>query len=622
MAKTRKSIQLKNLARYDVLIEDTQQSSAYFQVTNLPTEFTGGRNSFLLAGSSALKPGSDIQIEILDAAGLTIFQNPVRGYTEGQSKLISVEVTDTTAPGFATIILLGRADVFSNGAPIPANWKNSYNVRWTTRILVESTRRNTSPLILEDQPEVIAEERRFFNVDTSTYTTYQVPITASLSPILYSSFQIGYLLQAQAPTTFSADYRDSYLTGSLTIDGDYASVYIPISGVHGHIFKSTTAFSTGHLIKTENGEIIRTLLLRSGSYQTEMLGRTVAVTSSVLLEYRKLNAQDIGIPISYAKLRVTKMRTVSGEIHKLRVSSKVSTNTADYNLITDSPVITSELLVSESIQGDIPIGNFTLSPAVTASWYADTLQTNGSILYPVSGSSQYYTPITGSLPVQITDDVLLRSMRADVPITGNQFAGTVSQSGYFIGTINPVLLYPDTEYTLELDAVYCQSSGSVNLIGNAPSVDIYIVGVDGSVIFDNNPLGQKIGTLSVVPGACGQRYEQKHIDFTPNLPTVGEDDRINDSHFYWEASVIAAVGIRFVVNNGFWYFSNISLKPSSDKLFAPDEVTILVPNYEHYNELLQHRVEFVDINNNSTLISAETEPSFFTGSNVDLGVLP
>jgi hypothetical protein len=82
------------------------------------------------------------------------------------------------------------------------------------------------------------------------------------------------------------------------------------------------------------------------------------------------------------------------------------------------------------------------------------------------------------------------------------------------------------------------------------------------------------------------------------------------------------VGIRFVVSNGFWYFSEISIKPASDRLFAPDEAQILIPNTEYYNELLQHKIEFFDINSNSTDLFIESIPTFFTGSNIDLGTLP
>jgi hypothetical protein len=82
------------------------------------------------------------------------------------------------------------------------------------------------------------------------------------------------------------------------------------------------------------------------------------------------------------------------------------------------------------------------------------------------------------------------------------------------------------------------------------------------------------------------------------------------------------VGVRLAISNGFWHFSNISLKPASDRLFAPDEAQFLVPNTEYYNEYLQYKVEFFDINNNSTDISIISVPTFFSGSNIDLGVLP
>ena len=231
MAKTRKTILPKNLATYEVLIEETQNSSTYFQVTNLPPVFTGGRNSFLLGASPLLVPGSEIQIEILDAAGFTIYQNPVKRYSEGTSRLITVEINNNTRSGFATIILLGRATVTPDGNPVPPDWQNSYNVRWVTRVLVAPKRRNVSPIILLNQPQVFSEERRLFNVDTSSYTEYQVPFTASLSPILYAASPIGYLLKAAAPTTFSADYLNGFITGAITVNGAASNVYLPINEI-------------------------------------------------------------------------------------------------------------------------------------------------------------------------------------------------------------------------------------------------------------------------------------------------------------------------------------------------------------------------------------------------------
>ena len=602
MPKTRKTLQLKNLAKFDVLVEDRSTTSSYFRV-NLPQTFTGGRNSFLLAGSPFLKAGSTIQIEILDAKGQPIFQNPVQKYIQGNSRLVSVEITEKTAPGFATIIIMGIATSFTTGETVPPNWENSYNVRWSTRILVEPNSRNTSPIIFLNTPNVLSEEKRLYSVATSSYVSASALVTASLTPLKYSSFQIGYLIKAEAPTSFSADYIGGYITGSLLINDVSASLYVPIN----EILNDTTAFSSGELIKTSTGEVIDSLYLRSGNYTTSVLGASAVISSSANLVYSKLSTTAVNIPVSYAKLRVINLNTVSGEPFKFKVSSKVSTNISDYKFVADAPVVTNDLLVTSSIRGDLSIGDFYTTPTASQNWYADSLISSSNPVYTVSGSAPYYNSSVTSTPfsLSVTDDVLLRSIRADVPTFNNQaFSGNVSASGYFIGNKQSITLFPTTEYTLQLDAFYKNFSASVNLTGVEPKIDIYMAGVNGTRVIDNNPLGQKIGTLSVVTGAASQRYQQTQFNFTPAI------------------AVGSPVGIRFVVSNGFWYLSNVSLKPASDKLFSPDEAQILVPNTEYFNELLEHKVEFFDINNNSTDVAVSSIPTFFTGSNIDLGTLP
>ena len=603
MAKTRKTLQLKNLAKYDVLIEDTSPNSIYFQITNLPPSFTGGRNSFLLAGSSTLKPASSIQIEILDADGIPIFQNPVSKYVQGDSRLISVEINENTVVGFATIIILGQTTVQPNGQPVPPDWQNSYNVRWTKQILVEPKLRNTSPLILENAPVVFSEESRLYGAGTSSYSTSSVPFTASLTPLLYSSFQIGYVLKAESPTKFSASYEGGYITGSMFIDRLSSSLFIPITD----ILNDTTAFSTGQLITLEDGRVVDKLYLQSGSYITPLFGSSSTITSSAQLVYNTLVTSNTSSKTSFGKLRIVNLDTVSGEIFKFKVYSKVATDYSDYKLIADVPIVTSELLVTGSIRGDLPIGNFDISPITSTNWYCDRLETSSNVVYPISGSTAYYDSSTPVLPftLSVTDDILLRSIRAEITSSNNQkFDGSISSSGYFIGNINSVRVFPTTEYTLDFDAYYKKTSASINLTGVEPKVDIYLIGVDGTTIIDNNPLGQKIGTLTLPTGAETYWYQDQQFNFTPQLAIDGN------------------VGIRFVVSNGFWYFSEISLKPASDKLFAPDEATILIPNTEYYNEYLQHKIEFFDINNNSTDVTAISVPTFFTGSVTDLGTLP
>lgn len=603
MAKTIKEPQSKKLAKYDVLIEDQSSTSTYFQITNLPSQFTGGRNSFLIAGSSLLEPGSNIQIEILDANNIPIFQNPVQKYLQGNSRLVSVEITEKTASGFATIIIMGKARVTANGSSIPPNWQNKYNVRWTKRILISPKLKGTSQLVLESEPIISVEENRLYSNATASYISETVPFTASLSPTLYSGFQIGYLIKAEAPTTFSADYDNSYISGSLLVNGISANIYLPITD----ILNETTAFSTGQLIQTPDGTVIDKLYLYSGSYSTQVRAINSSVTSSAKITYSKASIDNVKIPISYAKLRVANLNTVSGEIYKLKVYNKVATGTSDYKLIADVPLITSELLVTGSIRGEFPIGDFNISPTASQNWYSDRLETSSNVIYTRSGSTTYYdssaSPIT-SFTLSVSDNVLLRSIKAHVPTYNNQqYAGYISASGYFIGTIRPTKVFASTEYTFQLDAVYNKSSGSINLTGIDPEVDIYVIGVNGTKIIDNDPLGQKLGTLSVKSDAQSQWFRDKQFNFNPALVESGD------------------VGIRLVIKNGFWNFSEMSLKPASDNIFAPDEVQFLVPNHEYYNELLQYKVEFFDINNNSTEVSAISIPTFFTGSNIDLGTL-
>ncbi len=610
MAKTRKTLQLKNLVKYDVLIEDTSETSTYFQVTNLPSLFTGGRNSFLLGGSEFLKPKSTILIEIIDSTGNAIYQTPVKNYVEGSSRLISVEINENTTVGIGYLIIMGEAQSSENGV-IPEKWKNTYNVRWIHKIRIEPNLLNKSPIVLLNKPEVYAEEKRFYSISTASYTNFSVPFTASLTPTLYSGFQIGYLINAVSPTSFSADLYGSYITGSTIINNSSASVYLPIT----KILNSTTAFSSGELIKTTDGTTVDKIYLTSGSYNTRLFNTTGSVTSSTKLNYSKLNVPTINAPVSYAKLRVVKMNTVSGEIFKLKVHSKVASNISDYKLVADVPVITEELLVSSSIRGDLAVGDFNISNTASNNWYSDGLVVTTNAVYPISGSAAYYNTSTTINPntLYISDNVLLRSVYADVSVTpispqsiidgtltSSKFSSTVSESGYFIGTKRSVTLFDTTEYTLKLDAYYRRDSGSYALTGNTPTVDIYIMsGEQGSLVVSNNPLGQKIGQLSIPVGVKTFWFENNEFNFTPQISVTGGT---------------IGFGLRFVISNGFWNFSNISLKPASSRLFSPDEVQILVPNTEYRTELLQHKIEFFDINGNSTDLAVISTPTYFSGS--------
>lgn len=606
MPITKKTLLPKNLKDYPVYIIDRSIDSDYFNITRLPPIFTGGRNSFLINGTEFLQNNSQILVEITDQLGDTIFQTMVPDYIEGNSRMISVEIYDTTATGYATITILGKADSTTDDEEIPDEWKDKYNVKWTKRILVDYYLKNTSPLKFLNSPVVSVQEKRYLNINSGSYDTTSIPFTASLYPLYISPRQRGYCLHAEVPT-FKPDYVGGTVTGSLRI-GSYEPVNInlPITGIKNNrlVFSKTGLISSS----INNGIIKKLSPFRSGSYNASFDGITYPVTTSALLQYSTISTSSTNIPISYANIRIFNMDTVSGEIYKVRVYNKVATNYSDYKLIADTLITNNEILVSSSIRGTTPIGDIFLTPNFADNWYSGQLTKNTSkrtAIFTVSGSGRYYNSSVGSdtLILSSSDDIIFSSIYSNVPIdlATNKFSGQVSESGYFIGTKSPVTMSNASEYTLTLDAYYSQTSGSVTLVGNTSKVDIYLVGSGSTRIISNNPLGQQIGSIEI--NKDPQWFVKKQFNFFPAISTIG------------------TVGLRFVISNGFWSFSNISIKPASDPQFSPDEIEILIPNTEYHNELLQYKIEFFGLNNNSADLSAVSTPVFFTGSAIDLGTL-
>ena len=120
MAKTFRRPRGQGLFRTPVLIEDIDTHSKYFEVSQLDDRiFHAGKNGFLLRGTGVLKPNSEISIEILDRLNNPVFVSPVDDYEEGGSRLISVEIYQKTADGPANLIILGTAQTYADGSPIP-----------------------------------------------------------------------------------------------------------------------------------------------------------------------------------------------------------------------------------------------------------------------------------------------------------------------------------------------------------------------------------------------------------------------------------------------------------------------------------------------------------------------
>ena len=133
------------------------------------------------------------------------------------------------------------------------------------------------------------------------------------------------------------------------------------------------------------------------------------------------------------------------------------------------------------------------------------------------------------------------------------------------------------------------TSGAYAFTASAYNTDIYL---SGSAIVGSNPFGQKIGSITT-NGNVGY-FPKKTFNFT--VPRSG------------------SAGLRFVINNGFWQFSNVSIKVAEEYAFSPDEVTITIPNITQTTSSLVFKTDLFDINNNALDLNIQSVPTFFSGS--------
>jgi hypothetical protein len=600
MARTRKSIQPLNLYKYDVLIEDKATRSDYFKVTQFDGNFYGGRNAFLLAGNVVLRPNSKILVEILNKDGTTVYSAPIASFIEGNSRLVQIEVYSDTPIGPGKIVLLGCADTYLDGTPIPDIWRGKYNVRWISDVVISPLVENKTPIRFQNTPSMVVEEK-FYYAPSSSLFTEQLITTASieLTPKYYNVFLNGYLAKIRSAEQYNSDYLDGFITGTVAFSSDTvsetASINIPIT----KIYNGELAESKGSLIYTNSNKLVLGgFLSSSGIYTTEIQPfGSVLVSSSISIQYSKLTTVNLGVNTSFAKLRLVDLKTISGEIHKVRVSYKPTTEPGEFVSLGDIDTTVAELVAVDSGSKVVDTGKFN-NIKIDDYWYSETmsLQKNADTptlpLYYISSSlSSSYLPIVQS------STALLNAITATPQIVSSTYIDNVS---YFIGTkaTNTIQLFPRGEYTLAFDAIVSRASASVTLNQSDYSLEVYLVAEvsDGSKVLTTDPRGQLLGTLTPTSTFQRQNFEGTEFNFIPKIIATGN------------------FGLRFVGYGGFWNIANVSVKSAQEPFFSPDEIDILIPNINYFNSVLTFRSQYLDVNNNSIGLSTLSSPTYFTGS--------
>jgi len=188
-----------------VFLEDRRATSQYFNLTELPDTFTGGKNAFLIAGTDYLEPNTEVIIQVRDSKGKIVYTESSDGapteYYEGISKVVAVYVyptdsveqaIDSTAFGPCTLTILGELKFYDNNGSkteVPEIWKGKYNIRYVTQINVNPNLANTTRVRFFRRPQATITEllKPIYSVSGSAITASA--ITASYANIKLSRLE-------------------------------------------------------------------------------------------------------------------------------------------------------------------------------------------------------------------------------------------------------------------------------------------------------------------------------------------------------------------------------------------------------------------------------------------------
>jgi len=248
-----------------VFLEDRRVTSQYFNLTELPDTFTGGKNAFLIAGTEYLEPNTEVLVQIRDSTGRVVYTESSDGspeYYEGISKVIAVYVyptdsveqaIDSTAFGPCTITILGELKYYDNNGSkteVPEIWKGKYNVRYVGTANINPNLANTTRV-------------RFFRRPQATITEILKPIYSTPSG------------SSPIASAITASYANIKLSRLETFAGDVKRVKVYRSSA-----STISDFELIQDIQIEAKELLQTLNA-SGSVVTD----TGIFNSEVLLKF-------------------------------------------------------------------------------------------------------------------------------------------------------------------------------------------------------------------------------------------------------------------------------------------------------------------------------------------------
>jgi hypothetical protein len=578
---------------FNVFINDTNSTSRYFKITQLQDTLTGGKNAFLIQGSLELREGSYLFIEVKDSTGQIIYSEPAGGnpsdYYEGVAKPVSIHVYDDTLFGPATITIVGELKEWDDNGiirPIPDEWIGKINVKWQKTINVNPFLENTTPIRLYRRPKIdiqetlldIFERQNNQNIYTGYFRGVAIDPPANTDypyngPVRYEIVSIN-------PTSASFISNPPTLpTSQPAVAFNKKSIGIPISvneiySTDGVKFTNSGSYTPviTNLISPYRAIVdVPFVSLRTANDREQI--KNIALGSfTTAFESSTIIPSDLSS--SYARMSIKDLETFSGDIYRLKVFAKSRNDLKGFFLLEDIVLENNELLETDffDVEGQInkKTGEFTINDVITDFWVSSSLDGSGSA--------------TLSTTDNLLNSVLLEPF--------NEIEG--SQGIFKFYNKDVISFTKNTEYILNYTPLFSQNTN----FSNKGLLDVYVSGTAFNNTITEIPYGKKISTLS---GTEFQRYERQSINFKADNDGSGS--------------------VAFVVRNGNWELSDISLKAAAQTAFNPSELSFLTkPNIQIPSESFDFRFELFDINYTYVPIKLEKTIRFGGGNDILPGI--
>jgi len=453
--------QPRGYAKARFLIEDTSPNSPlYFDVVQLPPTLGGGRSSIVLKGNGeGLALNSSIDVEIVDAAGKNVFCEVANFIDRFNQYYITVEVYDTTAPGPATIYLVGKAAIDPQGQSIDPNYRQrssrldyheEFDVRWTGTMVIAPSERNNADLIFDAPPNVGV---------TQVYGPARLQTQATASGFVYSTLTSS----ADQLTIISSDF-----TG---FDRDFStSPEIRDPRLQNLLInprqQANTANSINTTIRRWDADVM-------GGYRISYTDRfnTVVVASSSF--FRK---EHLGGFFEFPDTGSTPLNLLPPPISGVSVSGSISNQLLSYGGNIVEVISDRQIVVDQPVQVTTIDRRFPPQEYISTHRYKQVSLFTGSITYAPSD-------ITYAESIFVSQSYLEFTFTNLVPISGEVYRiKTYTKRGASTGDfklLNDQVVRP-TEYLTDAsfpnDTSYAKRESDYQLIGYFTSqsvLDLY-----------------------------------------------------------------------------------------------------------------------------------------------------